>query len=49
IKPGSIVVTDCWVVYKTLYLYGYSHFKVNHSNYSLAPDTGYNTNRIKSF
>ena len=31
IKPGTIIVSDCWKAYYNLEKYGYTHRTVNHS------------------
>ena len=50
VKPGSVIITDCWAAYKELKnLEGmdYTHYTVNHSETYVDPVTGAHTNTIE--
>jgi hypothetical protein len=47
VKPGTIIVSDCWKAYTNLQQYGYIHYTVNHSKNFVNPLTGACTNRIE--
>lgn len=47
IKPGSIIISDCWRAYKGLDKLGYTHITVNHQIGFVNPDNGACTNRIE--
>ena len=48
VKPGSIIVTDCWKSYTNVPDFGeYFHFTVNHSKNFKNLETQYHTNRIE--
>ncbi|GBN39308.1 hypothetical protein AVEN_148385-1 [Araneus ventricosus] len=47
VKPGSTVLTDCWVSYNGLTAEGYVHHTVNHSKNFKDPITGVHTNGIE--
>ena len=50
VKPGSVIITDCWAAYRDLkHLEGmdYTHFTVNHSETYVDPVTGAHTNTIE--
>ena len=46
LKPGTIIVSDCWKAYYNLEKYGYHHKTVNHSKEFVNED-GDNTNKIE--
>ena len=46
IKPGTIIVSDCWKAYYNLEKYGYTHRTVNHSKEFVNID-GDHTNKIE--
>jgi hypothetical protein len=46
VKPGSIIVSDCWKGYINLNKYGYVHETVNHSQ-EFVNDAGGHTNKIE--
>lgn len=46
IKPGSIIVSDCWKAYINLEKHGYTHKTVNHSKEYVNSD-GDHTNKIE--
>ena len=46
VRPGSIVITDCWKGYNRLKDF-YDHFSVNHSENYVDPNTGATTNNIE--
>ena len=48
IKPGSIILSDCWKAYSSLKDEGYGHLTVNHSIEFKNKDTGACTNLIES-
>jgi len=48
IRPGSIIVSDCWKAYNGLENEGYIHKKVNHSE-EFVNSSGFHTNRIEAF
>lgn len=48
IKPGSVIISDCWKAYKDLHKLGYQHRTVNHSKFFKDKITGACTNRIES-
>ena len=37
IKPGSIIISDCWSAYVSLTEEGYTHYSVNHSEHFVDP------------
>ena len=50
VKPGTVIITDCWAAYKDLKdLEGmdYTHYTVNHSDTYVDPVTGAHTNTIE--
>ena len=50
VKPGTVIITDCWAAYKDLKdLEGmdYTHYTVNHSKTYVDPVTGAHTNTIE--
>jgi hypothetical protein len=48
VKPGSIVLTDCWKAYKpACEALGLEHKTVNHSQYYVNPEDGTHTNTIE--
>ena len=48
IKPGSIILSDCWKAYDCLEREGYNHLTVNHSIEFKNSQTGACTNTIES-
>ena len=48
IKPGSIILSDCWKAYSSLKDEGYGHLSVNHSIEFKNKDTGACRNLIES-
>ncbi|XP_058986215.1 uncharacterized protein LOC131806266 [Musca domestica] len=47
IRPGSVIISDFWKSYDTLDEEGYTHYKVNHSEHFVDPETGHHTNTIE--
>lgn len=48
IKPGSIIVSDCWKAYETLNTLHYEHWRVNHSlNFIDPQDSAIHTQNIE--
>ncbi|XP_073814310.1 uncharacterized protein [Musca autumnalis] len=47
IRPGTLIVSDCWKAYRTLNKEGYIHRTVNHSLHFVDPKTGWHTNGIE--
>ena len=47
IRPGTIIVTDCWAGYGDLSVSGYHHIQVNHSDGFKCPVTGGTTNTVE--
>lgn len=47
IRPGSIIMSDCWRAYDCLQHEGYVHQAVNHSMNFVDPDTGAHTQNIE--
>jgi len=47
IRPGTIVVSDCWKSYDCLHLEGFVHEKVNHSTNFVDPRSGAHTQNIE--
>lgn len=47
IRPGSIIMSDCWRSYEGLSGEGFQHFTVNHSLNFVDPDTGAHTQNIE--
>ena len=47
-KPGTIVISDCWKSYDTLHEKDFEHLKVNHSINFVNPETGAHTQTIES-
>ena len=37
IKPGSVIISDCWSDYVSLSEEGYTHYSVNHSEHFVDP------------
>lgn len=48
VKPGSIILSDCWKAYSSLKEEGYTHLTVNHSLTFKNKETGACTNLIES-
>jgi len=49
INPGSIIISDCWAAYKTIFEdLGMEHMTVDHSKNFKDPVTGAHTNNIES-
>ena len=48
IKPGSVILSDCWKAYDCLEREGYNHLTVNHSIEFKKLETGACTNTIES-
>lgn len=48
IKPGTLILSDCWKAYSSLEREGYEHLTVNHSIQFLNPENGACTNLIES-
>lgn len=48
VLPGSIIVSDLWRAYSSLYQFGYTHYTVNHSLHFVDPITRMNTNRVEN-
>lgn len=48
IKPGTLILSDCWKAYSSLQSEGYLHLTVNHSIEFKNKDTGACTNLIES-
>lgn len=48
IKPGTIILSDCWKAYSSLTSEGYGHLTVNHSIEFKNKETGACTNLIES-
>ncbi len=46
IKPGSIIISDCWKSYVNIEKHGYTHSTVNHSQ-EFVNDQGDHTNKIE--
>ena len=50
IRPGSIIVSDCWKAYHTLHAHNYEHWKINHSLNFIDPnDPEVHTQNIERF
>jgi transposase-like protein len=49
IAPGSIIHSDQWGAYTQLMAYGWRHLTVNHSQKSVAPESGSHTQGVESF
>ncbi|CAG8628448.1 4928_t:CDS:1 [Acaulospora colombiana] len=47
VKPGSIIMTDCWREYKDLEELGVTHMTVNYNECFVDPETGAHTNTIE--
>ena len=45
IKPGTLIVSDCWKGYINLQKHGYEHRTVNHSK-EFVNELGFHTNKI---
>ena len=39
VEPGSIIMSDCWAAYNSIYKYGYEHYTVNHSYNFVSPES----------
>ena len=38
VRPGSIIMSDCWKAYDSIYQHGYEHYTVNHTFNFVNPD-----------
>ncbi|KCZ79063.1 hypothetical protein H312_03553, partial [Anncaliia algerae PRA339] len=48
VNPGSKIITDCWKGYKDLNLFGFEHFRINHSYHFIDPtDKNIHTQKIE--
>jgi transposase-like protein len=47
VRPGSIIISDCWRAYVGLDNAGYQHLTVNHTYHFRDPNTGAHTNSIE--
>ncbi len=48
IRPGSIIVSDCWAAYTRLALNGYTHLTVNHKYNFVDPFTLAHTQKVEN-
>ncbi|MEN2498218.1 MAG: hypothetical protein MHMPM18_005220 [Marteilia pararefringens] len=48
IRPGSIIVSDCWAAYSRLNNHGYDHLAVNHRYNFVDPETHVHTQKIEN-
>ncbi|KAL6724065.1 hypothetical protein ANCDUO_01670 [Ancylostoma duodenale] len=50
VRPGSIIMSDCWRAYNNLTRLpqGYQHVAVNHSLHFVDPTTGAHTQNVES-
>ena len=48
VNNKSLIYSDSWSSYNNLYLYGYRHYKVNHSTHFVHPISGAHTQKIES-
>jgi hypothetical protein len=39
VRPGSIIMSDCWRAYANIYKHGYIHHQVNHSLHFVNPES----------
>jgi len=49
IRPGTIIMSDCWRAYDCLSSEGFVHQRVNHSQNFVDPNTGAHTQNIERF
>lgn len=47
IRPGSVILSDCWKAYNNLQQAGFQHNTVNHTYNFVDPDTGAHTQNIE--